>query len=157
MAAFDHTVLHFRDISQHFYRKLLFQKFFHPGIQHWRHLVKDHALDMAVVFIFQKAFHIGSQRHTHPTAVYDQDHRRIRNRSQIIGTGSGCGASHTVIISHNAFHYRNLTVSGILCQKISRTISICKKSIQVPGFCSDHTAVEHRINIVRSAFKRCSF
>ena len=154
MTAFDHTVLHLRNISQHLYGKLLFQKLLHPGIQHGRHLVKDHAADMTVLFVFQKALYIGSQGNTHATAVYDQDRRCICGGGQIIGAGSGGDSSYTIIIPHDSLHHCDLTVRCVLCQKIPGSVSICKKRIQVSGSCTDHTAVEHRIYVIRAAFKR---
>lgn len=48
----------------------------------------------------------------------------------------------------------DLTVRCVLCQKIPGSVSICKKRIQVSGSCTDHTAVEHRIYVIRAAFKR---
>ena len=156
MSAFDHTVLNLRYITKNRNTQFFFQKFLHSRIEHGRHLVKDHTFDVAVLLIFQETFDIGSQGHTHPTAVYNQNHRCIRSFCKIIGTGSGCRSTHTIIITHDTFHHRNLTVCGIFCQKVSGPVFICKKCIQIPGFRTDYPAVEHRINIIRSTFKRGS-
>ena len=153
MTAFNQAVLHPWHIAKNLDSQLFLNQFFHPWIQHGRHLVKDHAFNVAILFIFQKPFDIGNQRNTHSFAVYDQDHRSIRNICQIISTGFRGRACHSVIISHNAFHNSQITVLCVFLKQISGNIWRCKKGVKISGFGTDHLAVEHGINIIRPAFK----
>ena len=157
MSALDHTVLHLRNITKNLNSQFFLQKFLHSRIQHRRHLIKDHTSDMAVFSVFHKSPDISRQRYTHPPAVHDQNNRCICHFGKIIGTGSGCRSRHAVIKSHNAFHDCNLTVLCSSGKEISGYFRLCKKGVQVSGFCSDHPAVEHRIDIVRTTFKGCRF
>ena len=120
MSTFDHTVLNLRYITKNRNTQFFFQKFLHSRIEHGRHLVKDHTFDVAVLLIFQETFDIGSQGHTHPTAVYDQDDRCIGHFGKVIGTGCGRSSRNAVIKAHDTFHDCDLTVSGISGQKIFR-------------------------------------
>ena len=86
---------------------------------------------MAVLFVLQKAFDIGCQRNAHASAVYDQDHWRVRSVCQIISACSGGDSAHTVVEAHDAFHHCNITVCCVSTQKISGCIPICKKSVQI--------------------------
>ena len=61
MSAFYHTVLYLWHIAQHFNTKLFFYQLFHSGIKHGRHLIKNHAFYMAVLFIFHKSFYVSSK------------------------------------------------------------------------------------------------
>lgn len=87
--------------------------------------------EMAVLFIFHKAFNISSQRNTHSPAVHNKNHRCICRICQIIGTCFRGNTSHSIIKSHDTFHHCDIAVRSISPKKISGNIRICKKSIKI--------------------------
>ena len=157
MAAFDHTILYFWHIAKSFDSQFLFHQLFHSGVKHRGHLIEDHTLYAAVFFVFHKTLYVGSEGNTHSLAVYDQNYRSIRNPRQIIGACLCGGSSNSIVKSHDPFHHRHFTVCTVFGKKRSGDLFPCEKGIQIPGFGSNDLGVEHRVNIIRSAFKRDCF
>ena len=153
MPAFNGTFLYFWNISVYPHFQLFFNLFLHSGIQHRRHLVQDHSLYPAVFSVLTETLNISQKGKAHALAVHYEDRRGFGSPGQIISTGQESGASHSVIISHNPFHHRNVTVPAISFQEIFQCIFFCKKGIQIPGFCPDDPGMEHRVDIVRPALK----
>ena len=137
--------------------KLFFHQLLHSGIKHGRHLVKDHAFDMAFLFVLHKTFDISCQGNTHSSAVYHKDDRSICGICQVIGACFRGYSTHAVIIAHNTFHHCNIAVCCIFSKQVSGSLGICKKGIQISGFRPDDSGMKHGIYIIRSAFKRCHF
>ena len=90
-------------------------------------------------------------------AVYDQNYRSIRNPRQIIGACLCGGSGNSIVKSHDPFHHRHFTVCTVFGKKRSGDLFPREKGIQIPGFGSNDLGVEHRVNIIRSAFKRDCF
>ena len=156
MAAFNDTILHLWNIAKHMDTEFFLHKSFHSWIKHRGHLIKNHPFDITVLFVFQKAFYICSQRDTHSSAVHDQNHRSLSDPGQVIGTclcGSTC---YTVIKTHYPFHHCDLTICTVFDKKVSGNFLSCEKGVQIPGFGSDHLAMEHGINIIWPTLKRGS-
>ena len=63
-------------------------------------------------------------------------------------------AAKTVIISHHALQHCNFTPLFIAGNLALQCFCICKKQIQIFSRNAEHTLMEHRIDIVRSALKR---
>ena len=157
MTALDHTVLYLWHISKNLHLKLFFHQLLHSGIKHGRHLVKDHAFDMAFLFVLHKTFDISCQGNTHSSAVYHKDDRSICGICQVIGACFRGYSTHAVIIAHNTFHHCNIAVCCIFSKQVSGSLGICKKGVQITGFRPDDSGMKHGIYIIRSAFKRCHF
>ena len=153
MTAFQKTVFQFRQITIHFDRQLFFDHLLHPGIQHSRDPVQDHAFDMAVLFVFQKSLNKRNNRHTHTPAVYKKNCRRVGGIRQIPGTGADRDTRQAIIVTHDPLDHRHIRVGCVFFEEKTGGVFIGKKSIQIAAFCTDHFRVEHGINIIRSAFE----
>ena len=157
MTAVDDTVCHLRHIAQHFYIQIFFQEIFHTFVHHGGKLIQNHPPYLIVSPKFQKTFHISRHGQTHASAVQHKHRRCTGHTGQFIGAGMNRNTAHAVIKAHHAFHHCNIRIPGILCQQITGNCFTCKECIQVPGFCPQHLAVEHRVYIIRTAFKRSGF
>ena len=92
-------------------------------------------------------------RATGTPAVQHQHRRGAGDPGDVISTGFFFHSSQAVIVTHDPFQHRDLTVSRPLPKKGAHLIWCTKETVQVVAVDSKSLPVEQRIDVVRTTFE----
>ena len=116
-----------------------------------RNAVQNHAAD-GVLFKLQKAAQQCRQRQRHALGGDDEHGRGLREPRNVRRRIFAARAGKPVIVAHDAFDHGNIAPRAALQQGGNR-VPPAQKRIQIARARADNPAVEHRVDVIRSAFE----
>ena len=116
-----------------------------------RNAVQNHAAD-GILFKLQKAAQQCRQRQRHALGGDDEHSRGLREPRDVRRRIFAARAGKPVIVAHDAFYHGNIAPRAML-QQGRNLFPPAQKRVQIARARADNPAVEHRVDVIRSAFE----
>ena len=151
MTALEAAIVEHGQIAVHGNAGLVLDEGFQTRVQHGRHAVENHASHPAVLAEPRETCHLGCYRTRTPTAVDDQ-HGRCFGGTGHVPRRRFVADCDAVVVAHDAFDDRDVAVQGAVSNQLPDLLFGREEQIEVARESADDLAVEHRIDVVGTAF-----
>ena len=100
----------------------------------------------------QKALDRGKNRERRASGIYDENDGTFCLLGKLEGARARARKPEPVVVAHHALDDGKLAAAAVFREQVAQHVVVKEKGIEIRAFRADDPAVEHGVNVVRTAF-----